>query len=95
LVEQKNFGVPNPGPQMAIRPFLVRANTVAFWKKQFRSSCQIVCTAEEQVQTMEILQSALKSMILSSILGSCGSEETSSSIEEAASNGRKGVSTFA
>ena len=28
----RTFGVPDPGPQMAIRP-LVRANTVAFWKK--------------------------------------------------------------
>ena len=30
----RTFGVPDPGPQLAIRP-LVRANTVAFWKKSY------------------------------------------------------------
>ena len=56
-------------PQMAIRP-LVHANTVAFWKKQFHSICQIICMVGEQVQMTKILQSVPKSMILLSILGS-------------------------
>ena len=55
----RTFGVPDPGPQLAIRP-LVRANTVAFWKKLFHSICQIVCMVGEQVQMMEVLRSVPK-----------------------------------
>ncbi len=58
------FGIPDPAPDTRIRP-LVRANTIAFWKKrQFRFTCLTVYTVGELGATMVIRQSVLRLMIL-------------------------------